>query len=88
MKFGSPLRSEPRAMGTLNKEFCFRLRGSYRSLPGGGGMRRGWKGEGHLFKEDPVFGDILMTPKQRCCASGGKPHFTGVPLPSAARFLG
>ena len=49
-------------------------------------MRRGWKGEGHLFKEDPVFGDILMTPKQRCCASGGKPHFTGVPLPSAARF--
>ena len=51
-------------------------------------MRHGWKGEGHLFKEDPVFGGILMTPKQRCCASGGKLRFTAVPLPSAARFLG
>ena len=84
MKFGSPLRSEPRATGTLNKEFCFRLRGAHRILPGGGGMRRGWKGEGHLFKEDPVFGDTLITPKQRCCTSGAKLHFTGVPLPSAA----
>lgn len=25
------------------------------------------RGEGHFFKEDPVFGGILMTPKQRCC---------------------
>ena len=44
-------------------------------------MRCGWKGEGHLFKEDPVFGDILMTPKQRCCTSGGKLHFTGCLFP-------
>ena len=44
-------------------------------------MRCGWKGEGHLFKEDLVFGDILMTPKQRCCTSGGKLHFTGCLFP-------
>lgn len=51
-------------------------------------MRHGWKEESHLFREDSVFGDVSMAPKPWHCTSGGKPQFTGVPSPSAARFSG